>query len=380
MDALTAKYSPFLEEAFASLRAVWPETVVAVPFILLPLGALMLLLIGLIAWATLLRLRRRRREAHVAALEDRWEPVLEGVLTRRHPLWALDDLVAFDDTTDFLSFLHRHAMHASPPQLRWIRIIAYPYLSPDPLSARTAEQRAFRVHQLGWLAPPEADDILRSALDDPSPFVAMVALRALIRRRTARRTELREADKVEFARYVVTHLPRFKDWRQRSLAALLARVEEIARPLRRLLASLRAPMWVRGLAAATLKQLNDTSAAPLAARLLRHECALPLQTAALRLLEEVGDQRHVPLLHRLCTSDNDVIRIRALSTLAHVGDASDVPLFERALEDPSRWVARQAAFGLIRLNQPQALYALADSSHARATLAFQVLSRHRLAA
>ena len=381
MDPRVPKYGSLLKDAIDMVSTAWPMTPAARAIVLI-LSALVLLLTSLIGWAVYLRLRRKRAESRVDALENRWEPVLERVITRRQPFWALDDAVDVEDITDFLSFLHRRAVSATPAQLKWIRVVARPYLSlaPASLAARTAEQRAFRVHQLGWLGPPEADATLRAALNDRSSFVAMVALRALIRRRTARRAELSEPDKVEFARSVVTRVPRFKDWRQTSLAAMLARVEEIAPPLRRLLASTRSPMWVRGLAAATLKQLDDTAAAPIAARMLRRERARPLHTAALRLLESVGDSRHVPLLRRLCTSNDEVIRIRALSTLAHVGDANDVPVFERALDDSSRWVARQAAFGLVRLGHPQALHALADSAHPRASLAIHVLSRQRRAA
>jgi len=350
--------------------------------VLLVLGALILLLMGLLGWAVLLRLRRKREEDRQDGLERRWAPLLDDILRRRRPFWALDDAVAADDITSFLSFLHRHAMHAAPPQLRWIRIVARPYLpfAPAPLAARTAEQRAFRVHQWGWLAPPNMEAPLQAALNDASAFVAMVALRALIRRRTARRTELDASAQRAFARVVVAHVHRFKDWRQKSLAALLAQVDAIAHPLRRRLIDRYAATWVRTLAAATLKRLDDAKAAPLAVQLLERERALPLQTAALRLLAAVGDRRHVPLLRRACSADNEVIRIRALSALSHVGDASDVPLFERALHDPSQWVARQAALGLVRLGHPQALHTLAHSAHARASLAFQVLSHHRLAA
>ena len=382
MDALPLTYHPARRTAALAFAGIaWPNGS-ALPVVLAVLGALVLLLVSLIGWAVLLRLRREREEAHRNALDRRWTPLLNDILTRRRPFWALDDAVAADDITAFLSFLHRHAMDATPSELKWIRIVARPYLAfaPAPLAAHTAEQRAFRVHQWSWLALPQEDGPLRAALDDDSAFVAMVAFRALIRRHATRRAERDAPTRKEFARLVVDHLPRFKDWRQKSMAALLAQVDAIARPLRRLLVNRHAATWARTLAAATLKQLEDAEAAPLAVRLLERERDLPLQTAALRLLETVGDRHHVPLLCQLCTSDNEVIRIRALSALSHVGDASDVPLFERALYDPSQWVARQAAMGLVRLGYSQALHTLAGSAHARASLAFQVLSHHRLAA
>lgn len=382
MEGFTTTYRRHRGAALAVLAGLpWPEALAA-RVVLLVLGVLTLLLLTLIGWAVLLRLRRKREETHQDALESQWEPVLEDILARRRPFWALDDAVTGDDVTAFLSFLHRHAMQAAPAHLPWIRIVARPYLpfAPDPLTARTPEQRAFRVHQWGWLAPPRGDALLHAALNDASAFVTMVALRALIRRRTARRATLSAAEQRAFARAVVNRLPRFKDWRRTSMAALLAQIDAIARPLRRLFADRGAAPWVRALAAAALKRLADAEAAPLAVQLLKRERALPLQTAALRLLAAVGTPDHAALLRQLCTADNEVIRIRALSALSHVGDVSDVPLFERALHDPSQWVARQAALGLVRLGHPQALHTLAHSAHARASLAFQVLSHHRLAA
>lgn len=350
--------------------------------VLLVLGALVVLLVLLIGWAVLLRLRRKRREDRQADLVRRWAPMLDDVLARRRPFMALDAAVDPADTDAFLAFLHRRAMAAAPAELAWIRLIARPYLAftPPPTAAPTAEQRAHRVHQLGWLGGARAEPVLRTALNDPSSFVAMVALRALVRRHTAGLIPRRPDEQEAFARFVVAYLPRFGTWRQKSLAALLAHIDAIARPLRRLFADRRAATWVRALAAATLKQLGDPKAARLAVRVLERERTLPLQTAALRLLEAVGTREHVPLLRTLCKADHEVLRIRALSALARVGDAGNVPLFEAALDDPSRWVARQAAFGLVRLGRPRALHALADSDRPRAALAYQVLTRHRLAA
>ena len=381
MSAFILSYPHPVPDA-ASPDAVAGYEALGTQVVLLVLSALAILLLLLIGWAVFLRLRRRRLENRRSALTRRWSPVLDDILARRRFFTALDETVSLSHTDAFLAFLHRRAMEASPAQLAWIRIVARPYLafSNPPSATQTAEQRAYRIHQLGWLGSDDAEPVLRLALEDPSPFVAMVALRALIRRHTARSASLSTSEKEDFAHFVVSHLSRFGDWRQRSLAVLLAQVSAIAPPLRQLLTDRRAATWVRALAASTLKQMSDPKAAEPAVRILRRDHTLPLQTAALRLLEAVGSRRHVPLLQALCTADNEVIRIRALSALAHVGDASNVPLFEEALGDPSRWVARQAAFGLMRLGHPRALRALADSDHPRAVLAYQVLTRHRLAA
>jgi len=381
MTALVIPFPRSDPEAVSTTELAWLEAH-SIQVLLFVLGALVLLLLFLIGCAVVLRLRRQREEDRQNMLTCRWTPILNDILARRQPFTALDDAVDPGDTDDFLSFLRRRAMEASPTQLTWIRIVARPYLacSPDPSPAQTAEQRAYHVHQLGWLGSDDAEPALRAALDDPSSFVAMVALRALTRRHTARRASLSAGEKHDFAQFVVAHLPRFGAWRQKSLAVLLAQIDAIARPLRQLFANRNAATWVRALAGAALEKLEDPETAPLAVRILLRESTLPLQTAALRLLEAVGTHEHTPLLRQWRTADNEVLRIRALSALAHVDDASNVPLFEKALDDPSQWVARQAAFGLVRLGHEHALHTLANSAHPRAALAYQVLTRHQLAA
>lgn len=344
----------------------------------LALQVLVGLLGGLVGTAIVLHVRRARAKKRKQQLEARWAPRLDAILAGTAPFSALDDLVASDEDEAVLAFLQQHVQEAPPADRECIQRVAYPFftLVPPPLAARRAEQRAYRLHRLSQLNGPNVDATLRAALHDASPFTAMVALRALIRRD---KMGLR-ADEPPLPPLVMGSLPRFKDWRQASLAALIAQVEGIARPLRRQLANDAAATWVRVLAARSLQHLADRAAAPIAVTLLQRDTDLPLQTASLRLLEAVGDRSHVPLLRQLCGSDNEVIRIRALSTLAHVGAADAVPYLEQALDDPSRWVARQGALGLLRLGHPNILHTLAESSHPRAALARQVLTHHRRAA
>ena len=342
------------------------------------LGALVVVLFALVGWALVLRLLRQRKQRRQRRLEARWQPCLDRILAGQAPPQELHQAVHPNEEAHLVSFLHRRAPDVNDEDLKVLRVLARPYLEIpyDVATQGTPEQRAYQVHRIGWLGGAEADSVLRQALEGPSPFVAMVAARALIRRCPASAVEREER-----ARLIVGALPRFKNWSRKSLAALLARLEGAPAPLRQTYADPEADLRVRLIAAAALRELDDADAAPLAVRILQDEKSpLELLTASLRLLEKVGRSADGPFMRALSYTENEVIRIRALSALAHIGRPTDADRFEEALDDPSRWVARQAAMGLVRLGRPDALFALIETDHPRASLAHQVLTHHRIAA
>lgn len=342
------------------------------------LVGLIVVLMALVGWALLLRFRRQRKRRRQSRLEARWQPHLERIFAGEASPQALHQAVHPSEEEHMLAFLHRRAPEASAEQLKILRTLAQPYLDVtyDVSTQRTPEQRAYQVHRIGWLGGPEVEAVLHRVLEDPSSFVAMVAARALIRRPPASAEEQEER-----ARLIVGALPRFKNWSRKSLAALLARLEGAQRPLRDTYADPTADLRVRLVAASALRELGDEEAAPLAVQILQDQNhPLELLTTSLRLLEKVGRSSHAPFLRALSYSDDAVLRIRALSTLAHIGRPADADRFEEALDDPSRWVARQAARGLVRLGRPDALLGLIETEHPRASLARQVLTHHRIAA
>ena len=342
------------------------------------LGSLVVVLMALVGWALVLRFLRHRKRRRQRRLEARWVPCLDAIVAGEVPDEALHKAVRPGEEETLLALLHRRAPDVSAQEVTMYRRLARPYLTYtyDATTPRAPEQRAYRVHRIGWLGEGEATSVLRWALTDPSTFVAMVAARALVRRKEAS-PESRAAE----AELVVAALSRFKNWSRKSLAALLARMEGARHPLRQTFADADAALRVRLIAATALRELGDEAAAPIAMDLLQREDApLELRATALRLLETVGRPAHAPFLRVLSYDANEVIRIRTLSALAHIGRPQDAQRFEEALNDPSQWVARQAAMGLVRLGRPEPLFTLIDTGHQRAALVRQVLMHSRIAA
>jgi HEAT repeat protein len=69
------------------------------------------------------------------------------------------------------------------------------------------------------------------------------------------------------------------------------------------------------------------------------------------------------------------VRAAATRALASLGSADEREWLRSALEDPSPWVALEAAEGLLESGGADVLRALAASDHPRAVLAQQVLYR-----
>lgn len=100
-----------------------------------------------------------------------------------------------------------------------------------------------------------------------------------------------------------------------------------------------------------------------------------LVITSLRLLKEVGQPRHLPVVRELMSSPDPVFRSLAVAVLGAAGDpAKDGPRVKAGLSDPSSWVALHAARALLELGITEELEALAESDSERADLAREVLS------
>jgi len=208
-----------------------------------------------------------------------------------------------------------------------------------------------------------------SALDDPSPLVAMVAARALAREETP-----------EHAAEVLARLERFKGWDRRFLASMLAAMgPAVAGTLRWGLGDSTVEPWTRALLADASYLQRDLQAADVAARLLAETEDRELRASALRLLSGVGRPEHAPAVRDLCRSDDPVVRAQALRALGTVGGAVDVPLFIEAMGDAYPWAALHAARGAAASGGSDALEHLAASADPRAALARQILAEARVA-
>lgn len=327
---------------------------------------LLVLALAFTAGAIALRLTREARRRSREQRRARWSDLYADVIAGERPLKDLLETVHPAEASDFLYLLSQQIHSAEGLHERDLcRALARPLLPSIRQAVKTpaAERRARAVRILGRLGEPAVVPLLVEALADPSPLVAITALQALVDRRAT-----------EAIGAIVEHLPRFRNWNRPALAALLSEMGLGTAPaLRRVLLDGGAELRTRQIAAAVLEELGDPAAADAAAKLIERGAERELVMASLRLLGGTARTDHFPLLRRLTRSDDEVVRIRSISTLVRL-DAADEELLQRALGDESRWVAIQAVRGLLRLGRHDLLESLAASGHERATLARQILS------
>jgi hypothetical protein len=332
------------------------------------LGVLALIVIAVAFGVSvmILRLRNERRAERWGRLEGLWDEVVLDILSGDRDPEAFWSLVLPRDALFAVNYLQRyHRRLAGAEQVR-LRVVARPYL---PLVARRAghrdpDRRAWAVQTVGELGLEDYLPTVRAALDDPSPIVAMVAARCLVR-----------PGRSELLAPVVDRLQRFTTWSPNFLASLLAAVGPEATPLlRAVLADQRREPAVRAVAATALAYLLDVDAADVAAAVLAATTDPELQAAVLRLLERVGGGAHAGAVRPRLAAENPVVRAAAAAALGRIGDHDDLLRLRAACEDESRWVALHAARALRNAGDTETLQRLATSGRERATLAMQVLS------
>jgi hypothetical protein len=339
--------------------------------VLTTIGALtagfVLLCVGFTAAAALFRLRNSRVARRWTRIETQWEDRILQVMTGDRPAGDIVAELPPRDRRYFVGFLSRFIRRVRGQERRHLSDLAHPLLPivRAELTSRSPEARAQAVDTLGLLSRPGETGDLVAALDDPSPFVAMVAARALTRERSP-----------EHARVIVRHLHRFQAWRPSYLAAMLAAVgPEIGPALREALADARESPRVRAVAAAALARLNDPAAAEVAHRVLIQEHDPGLLAAVLRLLAKVGVAEHLPDIRAKLAAPEDAVRLAAVLALGVLGDADDVPRLTLALRDRSRWVAEHAARGLAAGAGREVLERIVGEAGPQALIAREILQR-----
>lgn len=339
------------------------------PFTLLLLAAAVAVLTALTlvfaAVALLLRWRNIRKERRWHGLEQRWQGLLLDVLAGDADAEALHGVVLPREAPYFVGFLLRFARRLRGVEHDTAAAIAQPYLGriARQLRLRSAERRARAVQTLSILGAEAYGAVVRRALDDPSPLVAMVAARALAR-----------GGDPAHAAAILAHLERFDAWSPRYLASMLAGMgRDVATPLCDTLADPARPAWARAVAADALTMLHDLPAADIAAAVLGATDDRELLAACLRLLAALGRPGHVPRIRPRAASPDALVRAMATRALAALGDETVRARLREALDDPSPWVAFEAAEGLAASGGMEVLRALAASDHPRAVLARQVL-------
>jgi len=332
-------------------------------------ATVLLLFLLAVAFAVLvlaLRLRNAREARRLGRLEERWKPLLLEVFANEASVADLLASVAPGEQIHFTELVLRYWRQLRGRERLALGELARPHLSLFAARARhrREHQRARAVQVLGTLGLPHYEGEVLAALDDPSPLVAMVAARSLTR-----------TGRLEYLDPVLGRLARFAGWRRTYLAGMLARTGSDAAPaLRAVLANPEQELAVRVVAADALLQLSDPASAEVAAEIARTESNRDLLVSCLRLLGKVGTGIHRSAALGLVASPEFAVRSQAMRALGVLGRPEDQPILEEGLEDPSPWVALEAARGLGALGETGTLQALARGDGPRASLAREVLA------
>jgi hypothetical protein len=324
--------------------------------------------LGLAVFAIRLRFVTDAREARRRELEDIWMPRVLRVTTGDADPAALAASVAPGDARAFLDFLYRFARRLRGPELQAVRTLAVPHLKTlvRELDRAEAERRARIVQIVGEFGLPEHLPVVKEALDDPSPLVAMVAARRIFRPGNEDHFEA-----------VLSRLKRFFPWSPRLLAGMLHAGGAGAVPLvRALYADPKRAELERTVAAEALRMFPDPGAAELAEGVLASERdRRELVAATLRLLREVGRGEHRSLVVSFLDHDSSVVRQAAVETLGAVGGAGDADRIADRMWDDSPWVSLAAARALKSLGEQARLARSAADERRGGLAARQILER-----
>ncbi len=310
-------------------------------------------------------IRARQRTAN--ELKARWADPVWRVLFGRAPLKTVWSLVDDRHVLDFVAYLFPLIRRVDGSERLKLAEMVRPYLPRvrSELRRRSAGRRAMAVEALGYFGDPEDVPRLLAALDDRSPLVSMVAVRALAERQGS----------WENAATILHSLDRFGSWDPGFLATLLVELGPEACPaLRQAFANPSTPLGIRIVTAIALKMLNDVEAADKAAEVLAVSADRDLRAAALRLLGQVGNERHVEVVADHLSSGDFVLRVAAVDAFATVSPKDDLHrLRNMVLDDSSQWVSIHAARGLRQAGQVRVLEEMAASGHPRRAVALQAL-------
>jgi HEAT repeat protein len=335
-------------------------------FIAIGIGLLLLCAVFFAASVLVLRFKHMRTAANWERLEAKWEVAILKALSGDEAQPDFLALVEKEEELFFLNYLLRYARRIKGAEKEILCQLASPYLPrvAERMSLPEMEHRARAVQFLGELGLKTFANEVISALDDPSPMVAMIAARALTNKEHPQHGEA-----------VLAKIHRFTNWSPTFLSSMLASIgPEVAPALRRTFGDEDGETTARAIAGSALALLNDIPSADIAARALSTESEGDLLAASLRILGKVGRPEHVAIVRQSINSQEPAVRASAASALGRFGEPQDVGLLLMAYQDESRWVAIHAARALRDRGETAALNNLANPRKPRASLAMQVLS------
>lgn len=314
-----------------------------------------------------LRLRNNVRARQWGRVEARWYPAMMDLLAGETTVEALLPYVQRREIRQVLEICGRMVRRVSGDDRRIVQDLARSLLHglEPSLRSRSPEKRASAIQLLALLGSDDEFSIeISTALADPSPLVSMVAARVVARRR---RTDL--------ATEVLRQLDRFRMWSEAFLASMLASMgTEIAPDLRAHFAGDEHSSRARAVTARALAELRDVSSAEIAAGLLEDAPGdRALIVASLRVIETVGQTKHLGVVRPLLGHKDFVIRAHAATALGRIGTAADSGALSLAVADESPWVAIHAASALRHLGQFETLRKLSYAADASGEAALEAL-------
>lgn len=300
---------------------------------------------------------------HWQEREALWQPALDQY-QQHHDATMVWKTVTSRQALYFIDYLMRYTLKKQLPQGALAELAA-PYL--PQLAGRIydqsldAEQRARAVQTVSLLGQPQDIAALGPCLQDASPMVAFLAARAL--------AESAERSSVSL---ILANLTRLLEWHLGFVVKLLVGMgSEIAPELRAYLET-HQQAEVQRVCLQVLTQLGDVQALPLAVSLISSSEDINVLVAALNLLGKLGHPEHLPLIRSCYQSPYFAVRLAVIRAL-HDLRAADEHIFQQAFEDPSHWVALQAARALKATGSEHILHEISYIQHPRAALASQVL-------
>lgn len=307
-----------------------------------------------------------RKARQWQAMEDRWKPLMMKVISGEKWPQSVHDQIKSHESLFFIDFLMRYADKLHGQSRKRVTQLAEPYLSLllKRLHKGDAEQRARAILTLSVLAPEQHNQRLAQALEDPSPLVAMLAARSLA-----------ENKSLEYLKPILDKMPRFRSWSQNFLISMLKSLaQQHPEVLREALLDPSRPDWVKTIILKALTDLSDWQSLPLAAQFLEENGDRDLQAAALQFIARIGHAGLADLVRKKLDDPDFVIRLNAVKALSSLGDLSDGErLLALLKEDPSQWIAYQAAQALKVTRNLESLYQVASTQNPRTELAKEVL-------
>ena len=309
--------------------------------------------------------RNTRRAALWNVREAIWNPAIMAYLFKELGAESVIGLVDPGEEVAFVEHILKLSQHLKGWERRHLDKLASGYLKPivEYAEHRDPEQRAKAVQILGELGMPAYRGELMVALEDPVPFVAFTAAKALLYNEPG-----------ESVAAILGNLHRFEESSPFYMAGLLASAGAATVPhLRAFLVEKRNSGELRAIAARALLLIRDPGAAALAAEQLARGVDRELALSCLDILRAVGEPSQAGAIRALFPIEDDDLLAKALAALGQIGNADDRQLIAAQMAHSSAWVALAAARSLRDLGDNDLLEEYSKGESVHHELAWEIL-------